>query len=388
MSEDLLDRSSEERFAEVQRRLAFAYFAEEDASRVTKPFALNAVARSVMSAGRAPAGFEPTKEIILNRDIQDFSPFLSLVNVLPRKQQKGGSLLVTNQGRVTRTNNTYAGQERRVSDPKNSILNEYEMVKAHSDFRLHDDDIDAMSEFSNWADLYRAAFLEAMGNDRIIIGWHGESHALTSDLSQNTLLQDVNKGWLKLLKERASSQVLSGGAEAGIIKIGSKANGGDYANLDHLVQDLLQGIPLHKRSAGLTALIAESIMGGAEGVYFQEQAGTPSEKPRIKEKAVTGTYGGLEAMPAPFMPQTSIVITGLKRNGQQYSNLSIYWQKDTWRRSAEYKASLESSIDWNARREAYHIEDLRSMVALDCEQVVFVDSGLEIERIPAHSWEN
>ncbi len=278
MSDDLLDRSPEERFAEVQRRLALAYFGEDNVSHVTKPFALNAVARSVMSAGRAPAGFEPTKEIILNRDIQDFSPFLGLVNVMPRKQQKGGSLLVTNQGRVTRTNNTYAGQERRVSDPKDSKLNEYEMVKAHSDFRLHDDDIDAMSEFSNWAELYRAAFLEAMGNDRILIGWHGELHALTSDLSQNPLLQDVNKGWLKLLKERASSQVLTGGAEAGIIKIGSKANGGDYANLDHLVQDLLQGIPLHKRTAGLTALIAESIMGGAEGVYFQEQAGTPSEK--------------------------------------------------------------------------------------------------------------
>lgn len=375
------NKTIEQRFAEVQCRLAMAYFGVEDPSLVQKPFALNP-----QMAGKVPAGFEQSKEITLNRDMQDNSGFLQLVNVMPRKQQKGGSLMVVNQGRVTKTNDTAAGQERRLNEAKNSKLNEYEMVKAHSDFRLHDDDIDSMSEFDGWSDMYRAAFLEAMGNDRIIIGWHGESHAATSNSTTSPLLQDVNIGWLKLLKTRDSTQVLTGGAEAGVIKIGSKAQGGDYANLDHLVQDLYQGIPLHKRSPGMTALIAESLMGGAEGIYYQNQGGTPTEKTRIQEKAVTGMYGGLEAMPAPFMPQTSVVITGTKRNGQRYSNLSIYWQKDSWRRSVEYKASLESSIDWNARREAYHIEDLSAIVALDCEQVVFLDSGLEIDRIPVSGW--
>lgn len=382
----ITDRSIEDRFAVVQRRIANAYFNSNDISRITKPFSLNAQARVVANSGRAPADFDPKKEISLNRDMQNFSGFLRLVNVLPRSQQRGGSLMVTNQGRVTKTNDTITGQERRPSDPKESKLNEYEMVKAHSDFRLHDDDIDSMSEFPDWVDLYRASFLEAMSNDRIIIGWHGEKHEKTSDLSKNPLLQDVNKGWLQLLKERAPSQVLKGGKESGVIKIGSKSAGGDYTNLDHLVQDLLQGIPLHKRSPGLTALVSESIMGGAEGVYYQEQGNKPTEKVRIQEKAVTGMYGGLDSMPAPFMPQTGMVLTGLARNGQQYSNLSIYWQTNSWRRSVEYKASLESSIDWNARREAYHIEDLRSIVALDCEQIVFLESGLEINRIPDHHW--
>lgn len=374
-------KTIEARFAEVQRRLAMAYFGIDDPSLVQKAFALNS-----MNAGKAPSEFVQSKEITLNRDMQDFSPFLQLVNVMPRKQQKGGSLMVVNQGRVTKTNDTAAGQERRLNEAKDSKLNEYEMVKAHSDYRLHDDDIDAMSEFENWSDMYRASFMEAMGNDRIIIGWHGEEHVATSNLTAKPLLQDVNIGWLKLLKTRATAQVVTGGAEPGVIKIGKKINGGDYENLDHLVQDLYQGIPLHKRTPGMTALIAESLMGGAEGIYFQKEGNTPSEKSRIKEKAITGMYGGLEAMPAPFMPQTSVVITGLKRNGQQYANLSIYWQRDSWRRSVEYKASLESSIDWNKRHEAYHIEDLRAMVALDCEQIVFLETGLEINRIPESKW--
>ena len=82
----------------------------------------------------------------------------------------------------------------------------------------------------------------------------------------------------------------------------------------------------------------------------------------------------------------TILITGLRRNGQQHANLSIYWQKGAWRRKVEYKAEKESSIDWNARREAYHVEDLNAVVALDVDKIIFTDSGFEVDRIPEHKW--
>lgn len=375
--------TTEERFAVIQTRLAMAYLGKEDPEMVRKPFAMNAGAGN---PGHAPAGHNYATEISLNRDIQSFSSFLQFVNVLPRKHQKGGSLGIGSQGRVTQTTDTKGGTARRVQTPNDSALNEYQMVKAHSDFGLHDDDIDSMSEYDDWADLYREAFMEAMANDRIIIGWHGLEHALTSDKTANPLLEDVNTGWLELLRQRASGQVLTGGATAGELKIGSAA-GSDYANLDHLVQDLYQGIPVHRRTPGMTAMIAETLMGYAEGGYYKEQAGTPTEKSHIREKAITGVYGGLDAVPAPYMPQTSIVITGLKRNGQRMSNLSIYWQKESWRRKAEYKAELETSIDWNARREAYHIENLNSIVALDVDKIIFTDhNNAEVTPVPANNW--
>ena len=379
--------SIKERFAVIQSRIAMSYLGSDDPNSVREVFDVRpGNVENSGNLGHVPDEHEYATEIDLNRDIQDFSPFLRYVNVMPRKHQKGGSLGIGSQGRGTKTNDTKNGNARRPNAPKDSVLNEYEMKKAHFDYGLHDDDIDAMSEYDDWSDEYRAGFMEAMGNDRVMIGWHGTHHAATSDLSANPLLEDVNTGWPQLLRDRASSQVLSGGSTAGEIKIGSAA-GSDYANLDALVHDLYQGIPVHLRTAGMSAMIAQGIMAYSGATYYKEQAGTPTEKQQIREKGVTGIYGGLEALPPPYMPQTGIVITGLKRNGQRRSNLSIYWQKDSWRRKVEYKADLETSVDWNARREAYHIEKLNSMVMLDVEEIIFTDhNNAVLTRVPAHNW--
>jgi len=366
----------------IQSEMAYAYHGQRDVKLVRKPFDL------VDAKGLVSSDFNRASEVTLNRDIQDFSPFLSYINILPRTQDSGGSLMMGSQGRVMRTNNTYVGDKRQLNYPKKSVLNKYTMVKAHSDFVLHDDDIDAMSEFPDWKTQYRNAFLDSMGNDRIVVGFWGEKHALTSNQTDYPLLQDVNKGWIQLLKERVPSQVLS----VDEIKIGT-GDGNDYVSLDHLIQDLYQAIPLHRRKPGMKAMISESLMGFAEGAYYQYAAKTPSEKPRIQTKTVTGVYGGLDALPAPYMPQTCIIITPL-RQGNVRGNLSIYWQKKSWRRSTKYYAENEQSVDWNARREAYHIEDLNAIVALDTKKIIFTDLGKdlegkwvgEIDMIPTHHW--
>lgn len=63
-----MNKTVEARFEEVQRRLALAYFGVDDPKLVQKSFPLN-----VAMAGKVPAGFEQSKEITLNRDMQDFS---------------------------------------------------------------------------------------------------------------------------------------------------------------------------------------------------------------------------------------------------------------------------------------------------------------------------
>ncbi len=357
-----MTRSTEDRFSDIQKKIAVAYLGNENAN-VKKPFYIN-------DKGLVPQGFATATEVILNRDMQDSSPFLQLINVLPKKQQRGGSLTIASQSRVTRTHDTYSGVERTLNKPKPSVFNEYQMVKAHADYILHDDDIDSMSEFPEWADMYRAGFFEALGNDRIIVGWWGKEHAVTSDLTTNKLLEDVNKGWLTLLEERASSQLLIKDE----IKIG-RGEGNDYANLDHMIQDVYQAIPMHLRSVGMTVLLSEALKGYSDLAYYRDQGGTPTEKMQIANAGVTGSYGGLDVVVAPFMPETVFLITGLKRKGNSFSNLSIYWQKDSWKRSVEYKAQIESSIDWNARREAYHIEDLRAIAGIKAKKIIFTDYG-------------
>lgn len=374
-----MDRDLNKIFATLQKLYAEYY----GVANVGKAFSLDSGTTAV-NAGT----FTPSKEIVLNSDMMAFSDFLSLVNIMPRSQLKGGSFKIGAQGRNTRTNDTKAGQERRVGEFKPAVLNEYEMVKAHFDFGIHDDDLADMSEFPDWHDRYRASMMEAFSNDRQIIGFHGTHHAATSDLSTHELLEDVNIGWRELFRQRNASNVFTGDAN-GEVHIGKT---GHYANLDHWVQDLYQGIPAHKRDAGMTAVIGDALMGMSEGIYYKDQGSTPSEKTRIQEKAVTGMYGGLNGISASYFPQNAIMITSLKRNGNSFANLSIYWQKGSWKRSIAYKPELERTIDWNARREAYHVEDLQKMVDTNVEKVIFLDvkdangAPVEILPLPVNKW--
>lgn len=410
---------------DIQQQFAMEFHGQPNTTLMTEPFDVHEATRMAQhhvqtliaqKKGRVPADFQYATEVRINTDIQSFAPFMQYINVLPRKQEKGGSLTIGSQGRNTRTNDTYNGKERRVGEPKPSKTNMYEMAKAHFDFRVHDDDIDTMSEFPNWFQLYKSAFYASLGNDRLMIGWWGEKHVTTSDLTTHQFLQDVNIGWLELHKQRAPDKVLDETAvkrkndgfkaklendqgdmvEQSIDDALLIGKGGNYENFDHFIQDLYQAIPLEKRINKMHVLVSEALLGAAEGAYYSEQGGTPTEKQHIQRKIITGTYGGLEVIPVPYLPQTTVVITSLKGGGNAMGNLSIYYKKESWRKSLEYVAKLESSIDWNARREAYHVEDLNAMAQLSVQRIIFGDFSDKanakvtnyITKIPAHQWAN
>lgn len=347
-----------ETFATLQQRYSDYYGIDN----VNKPFFIGG--ESSYTAGE----FIPSKEVRLNRDASAFADWLRYINIEPRKQQQGGSLQIGPQGFNTSTSDTFNGAERKLNGVKNPVQNLYQMVKAHYDFGLHDDTLDEISEFPNWHQLYRQAFFEGLMNDRQAVGFHGIEHVTTSDKSTNTLGEDVNKGFKQLLRERNSSNIFTGDAN-GEVKIGE---GGHYKTVDHFVQDLYQGIPLHKRKKGMTATMGAGLIGSAEGKYYADNGDTPSEKGLIS-KLITTTFGGLETVPAHYFPLNDIMITSLKRGGNTRANLSILWQKGKWRRSVEYIAKKETTADWNARREAYHIEDLSSIIWTDLQKVIFLD---------------
>ncbi|WP_431483559.1 P2 family phage major capsid protein, partial [Pseudomonas solani] len=73
-----------------------------------------------------------------------------------------------------------------------------------------------------------------------MVGWHGTHVAADTNIQIFPLLQDVNKGWLQIVREQAPQQILAAGdAVAGKISLGGN---GDYANLDALVHDVKQMI--------------------------------------------------------------------------------------------------------------------------------------------------
>lgn len=368
--------------AALQAKYAAHYGVDIEA--VAKGFALNGGTQLPTNEGE----FTPSKEILLLLDVAKLNQFLSLVNMYTRQQKQGGSFRIGPQGRNTRTNDTKAGDERRLGQTQPPTLNEYQMVKQHFDWMMHDDDISDMSEFPNWRQAYRQAMLTAYGNDIQVCGFHGVEYQRTSNLSDNPLLEDVNKGWLQLMRERNASNIHTGN-ENGEVHIGKD---GHYANLDHFVQDLYQGIPQHKRSPGMTAVVGEDLIAHAEASYFSEQGMTPTEKGKLSLKTIMGIYGGLEAIKASYFPLNMIMITPLKRNGNGHANLSMYTQRGSMKRAIEYKNEKEALIDWNKSYRAYHIEDIEQIVMTELNKVVFLDvkdsqgNPVEIVPLPANKW--
>lgn len=377
-----MDKNLQAVFASLQKQYADYY----GVSNVGKSFYLNGGNGGVTNAMNP--NFVPSKEIMFLEDVQAQNQFLQYCNLFTRSQKTGGSFRLGPQGRNTKTNNTAAGTERRVGGTVPPVLNEYKMEKAHFDWGIHDDELSDMSEFPNWHDMYRSAQLKAYGDDIQIVGFHGTSHATTSDMTANPMLEDVNKGWFQLLRERKSDHVFTGDAN-GEVKIGT---GGHYKNVDQWVHDLYQAIPMNKRSAGMTCTMGGGVMAHAEGVYFREQGLTPTEKQMIQQKAITGVYGGLECIPAGFFFDNALMITKLKRNGESMSNLSVYQQAGTMQRQIEYVPKLERTVDWNRAWRAYHVEDLEQIVATDVEKVIFLDvlkpdgTPVEILKAPVGGW--
>ncbi len=318
----------------------------------------------------------PQMDVRLNLDIANRHAFLKMCNVIARRDQTGGSFLIGGHGRNTKTNNTAAGDARRPGNPLDWRENLYQMYKAHSDFKIHDDLKYEWSQFPNFEQMYRQAFQTGIANDRVMIGWHGTSYEVTSDLTTHPLMQDVNVGWFQQLKNRAPEHFITEGNNPGEIRIGVAA-GDDYPNLDLLIHDLHKSIPVHKRT-GLVAVVGSSILAGAQGRLFETQGETPTEKEKILSSGVIGTYGGLPTIEADFFPENAVMVTRLKRPGVVMSNLSIYYQAGSWKRHIEYKPELEAVIDWNKRHECYHIEDLEAIRVLQADTVTFTGSGLVI----------
>ena len=94
-----------------------------------------------------------------------------------------------------------------------------------------------------------------IARDRLMIGWNGTSIATETDPTTNTLLQDVNKGWLQKIRDKAGERYLTG------VKIGD-ATGKTYKNIDAAVFDMLHSLldPTCRKDADNRAYVSSDML--------------------------------------------------------------------------------------------------------------------------------
>ncbi len=307
---------------------------------------------------------EPTIAQELNDAITAKSDFLDRINVIPVGEIKGQKVFLGTNGPVTGRTNTKT-TDREAKDASGLEDDEYELSSTESDVGLPYAKIDAWSKFPDFHQRYSAAVQKQIALDRIMIGFHGTHAAPQTDQKQYPLLQDVNKGWLQQLREKAPEQVLSEGRkEDGKVIMGA---GGDYENLDSLVHDAKQLVDERLREGGdLIAIIGSDLLAADKAKMYSQQAGKPTEKERIESQQVISTYGGLAAFSVPNFPAKSVLVTS-------FDNLSIYYQDSSWRKQTIDNPKRSRVEDYNSRNEGYVIEQLEKISLIENVEVAVAE---------------
>lgn len=321
-----------------------------------------------VETAREEFNVEPTLAQTLNDQITLSSAFLQRINVIGVSELKGEKVMMGVNGTVTGRTNT----DKKDREPRNVLGLDgkgYELHDTHSDVTLKFSTIDAWAKFKDFAQRYTAAVRRQIALDRIMVGWHGIKVATDTDREAFPLLQDVNKGWLQIVREQATQQILVEGATKGKIRLGI---GGDYVNLDSLVYDVSLMIDEEFRDGGdLVAIVGRDLLAHDKGKLYAKQGHTPSEKQKVELAQVIDTYGGLPSYTCPHFPAKGVVVTSL-------DNLSIYFQDTSWRRYLIENPKRSRAEDYNSRNEGYVVEQLGKFAGIEAGNVELIaDSAPE-----------
>lgn len=289
-------------------------------------------------------------ETKLRGAIQQSDSFLKLISMIP-VDQITGQVVDVGIGAIL----TGRKKDGRFSAKLGKGGNTYTLVETDSGAAI------TWVELTQWANagnqgqfikLMNEAITRNFALDMLRIGFNGTHAAETTDPILHSLGQDVNKGWVTIVKEKAPAQVI---AAATLDSTGKTKD--SYKNLDSLVNDLvgnvidesLQGDP------NLVVCVGRDLVS-AESHRLLESADSPTEHKAAQSLAKT--IDGRKAYTPPFFPPKAIWVTTL-------SNLQILTQKGTqWRKSRneEDRKQFESSY---LRMEGYAVGNLDKFAAIE-----------------------
>jgi len=250
-------------------------------------------------------------------------------------------------------------KERSTKDPLGLASREYRCYAVECDTHISWKTMDTWAKFPDFHNRFRAHVRQAIALDIIKIGFNGTSAAATTDIAANPMLEDVNIGWMQLVRrDMAANVIADGDQQAGEIRIDAI---GDYANLDQAVHDLMQAVPLHKR-IGLIAIVGDEILAKEKNKLYAKQAHNPSEKEKIELEQVIETFGGLKTYKVPFFPSRGIMVTS-------FENLCHYVQAGSTRTHIENNHKKKRVEDYQSRNDCYYINDLEKIAFFEATSV-------------------
>ena len=289
---------------------------------------------------------DPSVQQTLENKIQESSQFLGKINVIGVTEQESEKLGLGISGPIASRTNTANG-DRQTRDLTGLSAHRYRCEKTNFDTHVPYAKLDAWAKFPDFQTRIRDLIIKRQALDRIMIGFNGVSIAADTNIVNNPLLQDVNKGWLQKMREDAPERVMDEGATIGKIVIGEA---GDYKNLDAAVYDAVNLLdPWYREDAGLVVILGRELL---HDKYFPLVNTTHKPTDSLAADIIVSQkrVGGLPAATVPYFPANGLMIT-------RYDNLSIYWQEGARRRRVEDNAKRDRIENYESSNDAYVVED-------------------------------
>lgn len=298
--------------------------------------------------------------------IVETDTFFKKINSFPVTELKGDRVIGSVVGVHPKRTNTELN-DRQTGSVVTLEQKGYELFFTENDTHLTYAKIDTWAKFPDFKERYGGWLREAQAMARLTTGWYGTHAAAVTDFVANPNFEDVNKGWLQILREyQAGSQWYLQGATANQIRIGA---GGDFVNLDTAVHACLQMIdPIYRRKNDLVALIGEDLLATDKAALYQAQGATPSEKERIANEKVTRTYANLSVDTPSGFPSRGLVITS-------YNNLSWYYQDSSIRRQVIDNPKRNRIEEYSSVNDGFIIEDEEKAAGFEFKNIKLKDAA-------------
>jgi P2 family phage major capsid protein len=292
----------------------------------------------------------PSVQQRLETRIQESSEFLKRVNIVGVREMKGERLGLGIANTIASRTDTSGAAERQTQDPTDLDADGYLCVQTNYDTHVRYAKLDVWAKFPDFQTRIRDAVNQRCALDRMIIGFHGTTAAANTDRAANPLLQDVNLGWLQLLRQRAAQRVMAEGEkQPGKVTYGGKD--ADYELLDGLVYDAYKNLldPWNQEDPRLVAIVGRDLLHD-KLFPLVEHNDAPTERLAADVVMSQRRLGGLQAIAVPYFPAGTVLVTRL-------DNLSIYYQLSA-RRRAVIDNPRRDRVEWyESSNDAYVIED-------------------------------
>ncbi|YCO01545.1 phage major capsid protein, P2 family [Vibrio sp. VNB-15] len=301
----------------------------------------------------------PVIETKLQQAIVESDAFLRKISNIMVDQIKGQVIDVGDSGLTTGR-----VKDGRFTAALDQSGNTYELVETDSGAHINWITLTIWANSGSkgqWVKLMNNAITRSFALDKLRIGFHGvSSDTETTDPEAQPLGEDVNKGWLQIVKDKAPDQI----NDQAILDPSGKTDDA-YKNLDSLVNDLVN-TTIHEvfvDAPDLVVLVGRNLVA-AEQHRLLEAADVPTEHKAAQQLAKT--IAGKKAYIPPFFPANMVWVTNL-------TNLQILTQRGTqWRKSRneEDRKRYETSY---LRMEGYAVGNFHKFAAI--ENVDLVDTG-------------